>query len=34
MLYSLYSNEGSNRPIGQVFLNNAEQDARGRRSFR
>jgi len=29
MLYSLYSNGGSNRPIGQVFLNNAEQDAPG-----
>ncbi len=29
MLYSLYSNNGSNRPVGQVYLNNAEQNAPG-----
>ena len=30
MLYALYANNGSaNRPVGQVFLGNAEQDAPG-----
>jgi len=29
MNYSLYSNNGTNRPLGQVWLNNAEQDAPG-----
>jgi glucose/arabinose dehydrogenase len=29
MLYSLYANNGSDRPVGQVFLANAERDAAG-----
>jgi glucose/arabinose dehydrogenase len=29
MLYSLYSNNGTNHPVGQLFLNNAEQNAPG-----
>jgi glucose/arabinose dehydrogenase len=29
MLYSLYSNQGASRPLGQVYLANAEQDAQG-----
>jgi PKD repeat protein len=29
MLYSLYANNGTNRPVGQVYLNNAEQNAPG-----
>lgn len=29
MLYALYSKDGTNRPVGQLFLSNAEQDAPG-----
>jgi hypothetical protein len=29
MLYSLYSNNGTNKPVGQLYLNNAEQNAPG-----
>lgn len=29
MLYSLYTNNGTTRPVGQVFLSNNEQDAIG-----
>jgi hypothetical protein len=29
MLYSLYANDGANKPVGQVFLANGEQNAAG-----